>query len=1512
MLQPVGDCHDQILDIAILADVSRSMNFRQRRAKIKLMDDLVEKKGVSPSGNHFALITFAKDVVIESDFNNKSNYEEDKLKHFVQKTVYVKPKAWGTRTDLAMDLAAKELFTEQRGDRPGAKNIIILFTDGKPFKSRRDKRRVIPFKDSIKVLESKGVSIIVVGVGRNVFRAKRKMYEMAGERGKVLLYPGFDDLPGHLDDIVKATCGKLSLAVRDAVAENRLQEACTFLLSDYNTLISKASNICRRLAVVVAQRSCLDKKLDIAILQDISRGVGKQERRKNIKIIDELVEKKGVSPSGNHFAIITFAMEVVIQSKFNDESYYEEDKLKDLVQKKLREGPKAWGRRTDLAMDLAAKELFTEQGGNRPDAKNFIIIFTDGKPYKSRRDKRRVIPFKDSIKVLESKGVSIVVVGVGNRVFREKETMSVIAGKNGKVLLYPDYDDLSEHLDDILEATCAIDGGYSEFSESECSVTCGGGAKNLTRTCTNPPPSDGGKDCSELGPAEKTVSCNEAECPIDGGYTEFSESECSVTCGGGTKNLTRTCTNPPPSNGGKNCSELGPAEKTVSCNEAECPIDGGYTEFSESECSVTCGGGTKNLTRTCTNPPPSNGGKNCSELGPAEKTVSCNEAECPIDGGYTEFSESECSVTCGGGTKNLTRTCTNPPPSNGGKNCSELGPAEKTVSCNEAECPIDGGYTEFSESECSVTCGGGTKNLTRTCTNPPPSNGGKNCSELGPAEKTVSCNEAECPIDGGYTEFSESECSVTCGGGTKNLTRTCTNPPPSNGGKNCSELGPAEKTVSCNEEECPIDGGYTEFSESECSVTCGGGTKNLTRTCTNPPPSNGGKNCSELGPAEKTVSCNEAECPIDGGYTEFSESECSVTCGGGTKNLTRTCTNPPPSNGGKNCSELGLAEKTVSCNEAECPIDGGYTEFSESECSVTCGGGTKNLTRTCTNPPPSNGGKNCSELGPAEKTVSCNEAECPIDGGYTEFSESECSVTCGGGTKNLTRTCTNPPPSNGGKNCSELGPAEKTVSCNEAECPIDGGYTEFSESECSVTCGGGTKNLTRTCTNPPPSNGGKNCSELGPAEKTVSCNEARCPIDGGYTEWSESECSVTCGEGTKILTRTCTNPSPSCGGKNCSELGPDFMTIPCNEGECPIDGGYTEWSESECSVTCGEGTKILTRTCTNPPPSCGGKNCSELGPDLTTIPCNEGECPIDGGYTEFSESECSVTCGGGTKNLTRTCTNPPPSNGGKDCSELGPAEKTVSCNEAECPIDGGYTEFSESECSVTCGGGTKNLTRTCTNPPPSNGGKNCSELGPAEKTVSCNEAECPIDGGYTEFSESECSVTCGGGTKNLTRTCTNPPPSNGGKDCSELGPAEKTVRCNEAICREYINHRKTCRSTGLDIGIVLDKSESVRKANLRKVITFLCELVKKFHPSPEEDHFGLITFNKRAELAFTFADSKYHDKEALVKRIADEPIRLRLHTRTDLALKLALDSLFTKAGGDRPDKPNVMIVLTDG
>ena len=131
------------------------------------------------------------------------------------------------------------------------------------------------------------------------------------------------------------------------------------------------------------------------------------------------------------------------------------------------------------------------------------------------------------------------------------------------------------------------------------------------------------------------------------------------------------------------------------------------------------------------------------------------------------------------------------------------------------------------------------------------------------------------------------------------------------------------------------------------------------------------------------------------------------------------------------------------------------------------------------------------------------------------------------------------------------------------------------------------------------------------------------------------------------------------------------------------------------------------------------------------------------------------------------------------------------------------------------------------------------------------------------------------------------------------------------ILRLFIYTALPC-TAGLDIAIVLDKSKSVKLPNLEKAITFIGDLVKTFHPAPDKDHFGFITFHEKAQMVFKFADSQYHDENALLQKIAEEPRKLELYTRTDLALIMARDQLFTEEGGDRPDKPNVMIVLTDG
>ena len=80
-----------------------------------------------------------------------------------------------------------------------------------------------------------------------------------------------------------------------------------------------------------------------------------------------------------------------------------------------------------------------------------------------------------------------------------------------------------------------------------------------------------------------------------------------------------------------------------------------------------------------------------------------------------------------------------------------------------------------------------------------------------------------------------------------------------------------------------------------------------------------------------------------------------------------------------------------------------------------------------------------------------------------------------------------------------------------------------------------------------------------------------------------------------------------------------------------------------------------------------------------------------------------------------------------------------------------------------------------------------------------------VNGGYTNWTISKCSVTCGGGVKTFTRTCTNPPPANGGKNCSELGPANKTASCNEQGCR---------KSLGLFTGYDFSDQERAKSRNV--------------------------------------------------------------------------------------------------
>uniref|UniRef100_A0AAY4BJU8 Adhesion G protein-coupled receptor B3 n=1 Tax=Denticeps clupeoides TaxID=299321 RepID=A0AAY4BJU8_9TELE len=218
--------------------------------------------------------------------------------------------------------------------------------------------------------------------------------------------------------------------------------------------------------------------------------------------------------------------------------------------------------------------------------------------------------------------------------------------------------------------------------------------------------------------------------------------------------------------------------------------------------------------------------------------------------------------------------------------------------------------------------------------------------------------------------------------------------------------------------------------------------------------------------------------------------------------------------------------------------------------------------------------------------------------------------------------------------------------------------------------------------------------------------------DSGAEEWSQwSSCSVTCGQGSQVRTRTCVSPY----GTHCS--GPLRESRVCNNTAlCPVHGVWEEWSPwSLCSFTCGRGHRTRTRMCI--PPQHGGRACD--GPETQSKLCNIALCPVDGQWQEWSPwSDCSVTCANGTQQRTRQCSAA--AHGGSECR--GHWAESRECYNPDCTANGQWNPWGPwSGCSKSCDGGWQRRVRVCQGAATT--GQQCDGTG--EEVRKCSDQRCP-------------------------------------------------------------------------------------------------------------------------------------------------------------------------------------------
>lgn len=996
----------------------------------------------------------------------------------------------------------------------------------------------------------------------------------------------------------------------------------------------------------------------------------------------------------------------------------------------------------------------------------------------------------------------------------------------------------------------------SEWTKwSACSVTCGKGFTQRMRSITTTA-RFGGQGC--WGALEEVQSCQQPECDSAectwGTWKEWSS--CSLTCGGGNRQRSRTIISAP--RAGFQCQALDKAE-VEGCSLQPCRmgcVDGQWGQWREwNQCSTSCSSAFRSRGRDI-EVTPSSCGRPAEGL--REEFVRCEfMPECTEkqDCKLSQWGPwSHCTASCGGLRERNRYVVASP--SGSGLHCRddvlrEVAPCSPgPQGCSVAllaDC-IMGMWRDWSK--CSATCGGGQMARQRTVATFA-SGGGDPCK--GALIVVSPCNTFACEGDGcqdcKWEQWSEWSACTRCGDqkyrtrGVAAMPNACGKPcePRSAkevadcaGGchgmlfctwtdwssKQCSECGLhteartralalrrdrpekylflAPEEVRCagsqlNHSSCPYNnacrpcspvhcqfGAWADWSELKCQGICERRREidHVNNEC--------GQPC--IGPTISTQRCSTfCDSQVDCLFSEWTVwSGCSMGGTDGQLSSRSRHVVRAPSYGGLPC--VGVLRETLGC-KSSAPVPCEFEAWADwGVCSTEmCSSGYHARTRQISTYAQI-GGRLCNgrmkELQPChawhDSCASGQTTTCELSpwGGWTDCGFNGMRYR----SRDIERFATN-----GGEGCA--GTLHQTESCGDQA--VDCRMSQWTQwDSCDVSCGPGQMHRQRQVERFP-ANGGTTCPHV--LMETKGCSLAQCVShDVQLSEWSDwCECSATCGPGMQSRFRHVGTPREP-GGKPVADVLGEARACE-GKGKCPLlDCQWGNWAPwGLCTHSCGGGTRLRKRNI-KVFPTAGGNQCDPK--DIQEMEhCNTRNCTAceDGQWGPWTPwSPCSASCDGGTTFRTRNVAIMATS-----CGQpaLGLNRMTAFCNVAapcETTVDCQFGNWSDwSGCSASCGGVQQRARDVVQFG--SGAGKWCR--GSLKDVRACNPEKgepqpevCMTGGPKRNCTLSDwslwgtCSVTCGGGQHKRSRQILQHPTS-GGEGCRNAS-LQQLGECGNGRC----------------------------------------------------------------------------------------------------------------------------------
>ncbi|XP_029990964.1 A disintegrin and metalloproteinase with thrombospondin motifs 9 isoform X1 [Sphaeramia orbicularis] len=796
--------------------------------------------------------------------------------------------------------------------------------------------------------------------------------------------------------------------------------------------------------------------------------------------------------------------------------------------------------------------------------------------------------------------------------------------------------------------------------KSECTAQCGLGYRTLEIYCAKINRADGktqkvdDRYCSNQHKPDDKEGCH-GDCN-PGGWEYSPWSECSKSCGGGTRRRGAVCRKAAEAGGDESKCSQRDKLAVQSCNEFLCPQ---WKTGDWSECLVTCGKGYKHRQIWCQFGEDRLDDHRCGSSKP-ESVQTCQQQECAS---WQVGPWGQCTTSCGPGYQMRAVKCV--VGSYGAvmddTECNAATRPTDTQDCELAQCPSShpippgtkvpthqGHKTQWrfgSWTQCSASCGKGTRMRYVSCRD---NQGGvaeeSACAHLPKPPAREVCSVVAC---GQWKVLEWTTCSVTCGQGKTTRQVLCVNF--SDQEVNISECDPDDRPTTeqdCAMSQCPSRSSEPRSFPSSpnsstrnnlprsqshqwrtgpwgaCSSTCAGGFQRRVVVCQdeNGYPAN---SCEDRSRPNEQRSCESGPCPqwIYGNW-----GECTKPCGGGIKTRLVVCQRP---NGERfndlSCEIHDKPPDREQCNTQPCPSSPHWSTDPWSSCSASCGRGFKYRKVSCVTgsgrPVPE---ENCQHLPPKpSKQRRCRGGRCPK---WKTGNWEECSASCGDGVQRRDVFCQvgdrRSPLETG---CPQRSRPASSQSCRVADCPSQYRWREGDWQPCSKSCGSGHRRRALQCVdqNQQEVHEMYCVNQIRPPD-IESCNTQACEYIWITGEWTE--CSVSCGQGYRQRLISCSevhveNDNYEYGHQslsNCPGTPPESY-MPCNLDLCPPPQEWRVGIWGPCSVSCGDGVMERTVQCV----SAHGQETSRCSTD--TIPearkaCRNPTCHLPSSCKEVQST----------------------------------------------------------------------------------------------------------------------------------------------------------------------------------------------------------------------------------------------------------------------------------------------------